>query len=63
MKERPYVLVVDDDPNISRLVELYLEKENFEVKTAARGDDAVNEFHRLPPDLMLLDVMLPGRSA
>ena len=60
MKEKPYVLVVDDDPNISRLVELYLKKENFEVKTAARGDDAVNEFHRLPPDLMLLDVMLPG---
>ncbi len=60
MKEKPYILVVDDDPNISRLVELYLVRENFEVKTAARGDDAVNEFRRLPPDLMLLDVMLPG---
>ena len=60
MKDKPYVLVVDDDPNISRLVELYLEKENFEVKTVARGDDAITEFHRLPPDLMLLDVMLPG---
>ena len=60
MKEKPYILVADDDPNISRLVALYLEKENFQVKTVARGDDAVNEFHRLPPDLMLLDVMLPG---
>ena len=60
MKEKPYILVVDDDPNISHLVELYLQKENFEVKAVARGDDAVNEFHRLPPDLMLLDVMLPG---
>lgn len=60
MKEKPYILVVDDDPNIARLVELYLEKENFEVKTVGRGDDAVNEFDRLPPDLILLDVMLPG---
>ncbi len=60
MKEKPYVMVVDDDPNISRLTELYLSRENFEVKTVGRGDDAVNEFHRLPPDLMLLDVMLPG---
>ena len=60
MKEKPYIMVVDDDPNISRLVELYLAREGFEVKTVARGDEAVNEFHRLPPDLMLLDVMLPG---
>ena len=60
MKNRPNILVVDDDPNIAHLVALYLEKENFEVRTANRGDDAVNEFSRMPPDLMLLDVMLPG---
>ena len=60
MKEKPNILVVDDDPNIAHLVALYLQKENYEVRTAARGDDAVNEFSRLPPDLMLLDVMLPG---
>ena len=60
MKEKPYILVVDDDPSISALVTLYLEKEGYEVKTAARGDDAVSEFLRMPPDLMLLDVMLPG---
>lgn len=60
MKDKPYILLVDDDPNISRLVQLYLEKEGFEVKTADRGDDAVAEFRKLPPDLMLLDVMLPG---
>ena len=60
MKDKPYILLVDDDPSISRLVELYLEKEGFEVKTAARGDDALALFRRLPPDLILLDVMLPG---
>ena len=60
MKEKPEILVVDDDPNISRLEQLYLEKEGFAVRTAASGDDAVAEFRRLPPDLILLDVMLPG---
>lgn len=60
MKEKPDVLVVDDDPSIARLVQLYLEKEGFHVRTVGRGDDAVNEFRRLPPDLLLLDVMLPG---
>ena len=60
MKDKPYILIVDDDPNIAHLVQLYLEKEGFEVKVAQRGDDALNEFRRLPPDLMLLDLMLPG---
>lgn len=60
MKDKPYILIVDDDPNIAHLVQLYLEKEGFTVKVAARGDDALAEFRRLPPDLMLLDLMLPG---
>ena len=60
MKDKPSILVVDDDPNISRLEQLYLEKENFEVRVADRGDTAAEEFRRMPPDLMLLDVMLPG---
>ena len=60
MKDKPYILLADDDPSISRLVQLYLEKEGFEVRTAARGDDALTLFRRLPPDLILLDVMLPG---
>jgi len=41
-------------------MQVYLEKEGYEVRLAARGDDAVSEFTRMPPDLMLLDVMLPG---
>ena len=60
MKDKPSILVVDDDPNISRLEQLYLEAENFEVRVADRGDTALEEFRRLPPDLILLDVMLPG---
>ena len=60
MKDKPSILVVDDDPNISRLEQLYLEKEGCEVRVAADGRQAVEEFRRLPPDLILLDVMLPG---
>ena len=60
MKDKPYILIVDDDPNIAHLVQLYLEKAGFEVRVASRGDDALNEFRKLPPDLMILDVMLPG---
>ena len=58
MKTR--IMVVDDDPNIRELVRLYLEKEGFEVTCAERGDEAVKMFRATPPNLMLLDVMLPG---
>ncbi len=58
MKTR--ILLVDDDPNIRQLVDLYLEKEGFEVSMADRGDTALKQFQSSTPDLMLLDVMLPG---
>ena len=54
------ILLVDDDPNIRQLVNLYLQKEGFEVTMADRGDTAVKQFKQSPPDLMLLDLMLPG---
>ena len=54
------ILLVDDDPNIRQLVNLYLEKEGFEVEMADRGDTALEKFRLSPPGLMLLDVMLPG---
>ena len=60
MKDKPMILLVDDDPNISHLVQLYLEKEGFEVQLAARGDEGLAAFKRRPPNLLLLDVMLPG---
>ena len=54
------ILLVDDDPNIRQLVNLYLEKEGFEVAMADRGDEALKLFRESPPNLILLDVMLPG---
>ena len=60
MSEKQRILLVDDDPNISHLVRLYLEKEGFAVSEAARGDTALETFHKEIPALVLLDVMLPG---
>jgi len=60
MSEKQHILLVDDDPNISHLVRLYLEKEGFDVTEAARGDDALQCFQKQTPALVLLDVMLPG---
>lgn len=54
------ILLVDDDPNIRQLVRLYLEKEGFEVAEADRGDEALKAFKASPPNLLLLDLMLPG---
>ena len=53
------ILVVEDDNNISNLIKLYLDKEGFEVRLAADGGKAVEEFQTQEPDLVLLDVMLP----
>ena len=60
MSEKQRILLVDDDPNISHLVRLYLEKEGFAVTEAARGDTALDSFRNEAPNLVLLDVMLPG---
>ena len=54
------IMVVDDDPNIRQLVSIYLEREGFEVTAADRGDEALRAFRAAPPNLMLLDIMLPG---
>ena len=58
--EKTRVLIVDDDPNINQLIKLYLEKEGYETETAERGDDALNLFKKNPPQIVLLDLMLPG---
>ena len=54
------ILLVDDDPNIRQLINLYLEKEGYEVIMADRGDEALKLFRSTPPNLILLDIMLPG---
>ena len=53
------ILVVEDDHNISDLIHMYLVKEGFDVRIAADGSKAVEEFQKQAPDLILLDIMLP----
>ena len=54
------ILLVDDDPNIRQLVNLYLKKEDYDVVLADRGDTALEKFKTENPNLILLDLMLPG---
>ena len=53
------VLVVEDDSNISQLLNMYLEKEGYAVTVASDGGDGLAKFRALQPDLVLLDVMMP----
>jgi two-component system response regulator ResD len=56
---RPRVLVVDDDPAVRELLQLYLGREGFEVSGAADGREALCRYREHRPDLILLDLMLP----
>jgi two-component system alkaline phosphatase synthesis response regulator PhoP len=56
------ILVVDDDREIVRLVGAYLEQSGYDVLTAYDGETALHILRRERPDLMLLDLMLPGRN-
>jgi DNA-binding response OmpR family regulator len=56
------VLVVDDDPDVCDLVTYKLEQSGFEVRRASDGDAALREVAQRIPDLVLLDIMMPGIS-
>jgi DNA-binding response OmpR family regulator len=56
------VLVVDDDPDVCDLVTYKLEQSGFDVRRASDGDAAIREVADKIPDLVLLDVMMPGIS-
>lgn len=60
MNTRAHVLIVDDDVNICELQRLYLEKENFQVTVCYDGKRAVELFKERAPDIVILDIMLPG---
>lgn len=54
------ILVVEDEPDIVEVLEYNLGREGFAVESAARGDDALEAVRRQAPDLIVLDLMLPG---
>lgn len=58
--DKKKILIVDDDENIAELISLYLVKECFDTEIAANGEEALEKFKTYQPQLVLLDIMLPG---
>ncbi len=56
------ILVADDDLNICEVLKLYLENDGYEVKCANGGIEAVETFKIFDPDIVLLDIMMPGKD-
>ena len=54
------ILVVDDDANICELLRLYLTKEGYQVTTAGDGEEGLEKFNQIKPDMVLLDVITPS---
>ena len=60
MVAKQKILIVDDDENIAELISLYLVKECFDTEIVTNGLDALESFKTYQPNLILLDIMLPG---
>ena len=60
MATKQKILIVDDDENIAELISLYLTKECFDTKLVFDGESAIKAFKEYEPNLVLLDLMLPG---
>jgi DNA-binding response OmpR family regulator len=56
------ILVVDDEPNIVLSLQFLMRKAGYDVRVARDGEEALAEIARLPPDLVLLDAMMPLRD-
>ena len=56
------ILVVDDDPALAEMIGIVLSGEGYDLEFCADGDAAVDRFHEVQPDLVLLDLMLPGKD-
>ena len=57
---RPRLLAVDDNPENVELLEAHLVRAGYDVDAAYTGEDALRRVRDLPPDLILLDIMMPG---
>src|SRR2546425_6103195 len=62
MADERRILIVDDDPVILRLLKVNFEMEGFAVLTAENGEEGVSKATRERPDIILLDVMMPGMN-
>jgi two-component system response regulator MprA len=55
-----HILLVDDDPRLTSALRRTLSYEGYQISTASDGESALNQIHLKPPDLLILDLMLPG---
>jgi len=53
------ILIADDEPNIVLALEFLMKKEGYEVQTVSDGEEALRTIEKSPPDLILLDIMMP----
>jgi len=54
------ILIVDDEPNVVVPIQFLMEQHGYRVMTAERGEDALDLIYQYKPDLVILDIMLPG---
>lgn len=62
MNKKKLVMIADDEIGIHESLRIYLTREDYDVYSVFRGDDVMEAFQRMRPDLVILDIMMPGRS-
>ena len=56
------ILIADDEPDILEIIQFNLQTEGYEVFTAKNGDEAIDQARKYLPDLIILDIMMPGKN-
>ncbi len=62
MAKKKLIMIADDEIGIHESLRIYLTREGYEVFSVFRGDEVMSAFERMRPDLVILDIMMPGRS-
>ena len=62
MAKKKMIMIADDEIGIHESLRIYLTREGYEVFSVFRGDEVMGAFERMRPDLVILDIMMPGRS-
>ena len=62
MSKKKLILIADDERGIHESLRMYLTREDYEVYSVFKGTDVMEAFNRMNPDLVILDIMMPGRS-
>lgn len=62
MSTEKKILIADDEPDILEILQYNLQAEGFEVTTAKNGNEAIEKAKRILPDLIILDIMMPGKT-